>query len=141
MRKIKIPVEDDPQGYEAEWLWASRRLRGYSIENSPFSAYGLSFRDIVSAENKGGELVFKSILEKRGHRTIRIKLPVGKVHRDFMLLWPQLEAVGCTFEGSQTNGPLYAVDVPPTVDKDTVLRILWENENKGNWEFEEVDFY
>ena len=138
--KIKIPLEDDPSGFEAEWVWALPEYEGaYTIDNSPFSAYGISYKDLVSASLINGALEFRCVIAKGGHGTFRVRFPVGASHADFLKYWPALEAAGVTFEGSQVDRPLYSLDVPPTGDREGVERLLGQLETAGVWEYERAD--
>ena len=111
----------------------------YMIDNSPFYVYGISFGDTVSVVNdKVGKLIFDSVLERGGHSTYRVKLPINKDHRYFLEMWPKLEKLGCTFEGTSADKcRLYAIDVPPGADVNRIYNILQDAEDNGFWEFEE----
>jgi hypothetical protein len=140
--KIMIPLKDDPSGYEAEWIWAEPDIDGsFVVDNSPFSAYGISYRDVIHARLENGILKFTKIKRKGGHRTIRIRLPKGHGHSEFMAHWKSIEAMGCTFEGSQSFGALYSIDVPSEVDVAAVISIAAQVEDDGTWEYEEADVY
>jgi hypothetical protein len=107
-------------------LWA-RSLPGglLELDNSPFHAYGLSCGDKVSVAVVDGVLEFQGVVHKSGHRTVRVRFPVGASHAGFVAIWPALEALPCTFEGSQIDRPLHAIDVPPQVDLEAVSAACW----------------
>jgi hypothetical protein len=46
----------------------------YRLQNVPFYAYGLSFDDVVSARQIGGQLFVQDVVERGGHSTYRIFL-------------------------------------------------------------------
>ncbi|WP_416235247.1 DUF4265 domain-containing protein [Nitrospirillum sp. BR 11163] len=46
----------------------------YVLENSPGSAYGLSYQDIVVAQPEDGLLLFRRVHARQGHSTYRIRL-------------------------------------------------------------------
>ena len=140
--KIKFPLEDDPLGIEAEWMWA-KPMGGnaFEVDNSPFHLYGISWRDVVSITLSDDTLCFEKILSKSGHRTLRARLPSEADHASFLCLWPDLKTLGCSFEGSNLERPLYAIDVPPGVDIASVTDYLAQWERQGLLEYEEADFY
>jgi hypothetical protein len=122
----------------------ARSLGGgrYVLDNSPFYAFGISFDDVFLAEQKDGELIFSQVIRRGGHSTYRIKLPVGCDHEYFLKHWTELDALGCTFEGSSaTPQRLYSIDVPPTSDVFEVYRVLEEKEQQKFWSFEEAHYW
>jgi len=71
-----------------------------------------------------------------------VKLPPDAESGNFLAVWPELESLGCTYEGSVAGSrPLYAIDVPPGCDIKAVYRILELREKDGTWEFEEAHYY
>lgn len=112
----------------------------FVLENSPFYVYGVSYKDVVHAASQGGDVVFDSVFKRGGHSTYRVKLASGIGREQFQQYWPQLAALGCTYEWSASNErPLYAIDVPPESDVFEVYRVLEEIEAIGVWQFEEGD--
>lgn len=121
----------------------ARVLNGgrYSLDNSPFYAFGISFEDVFLAELKDGELIFAGVVWRGGHSTYRVKLPVGCDHDYFLEHWPALDKLGCTFEGSSAKlQRLYSIDVPPKADVFEVYRVIEEKEQQNVWSFEEAHF-
>lgn len=113
----------------------------YRIDNSPFYAFDISCGDIVNVREASGRLLFDSVSERGGHSTYRVKLPSGKGHEDFLKYWPELSALGCSFEGSSVDERrLYAIDLPPEVDVQAAYDVLRANEDAGVWEFEEAHY-
>lgn len=138
--KVGFDVSHQPNAEIAiERLWAIPLKSGiFKIDNSPFTAYGVSLGDEVFAKKIGGELMFSGISERSGHSTYRIKLPHGKDHDYFLKYWEPLERLGCTYEGASGYRRLYSIDLPnPDYIKDT-FHILQEREKEGVWEFEEA---
>jgi hypothetical protein len=110
----------------------------YVLDNSPFYAYDISYKDVFRAVSEDGSLVFSEVVSRGGHSTYRIKLPVGCDHEYFSRHWSELDRLGCTFEGSSGNAQrLYAIDVPPDVNVFEVYRLLEERERDNVWTFEE----
>lgn len=126
-----------------ERLWATPLDEGtYLLENSSFNYYGVSYKDIVSAEKREGDLIFTGVIKRGGHSTFRVRLPTGAEHNIFIENWDELKDLGCTFEGCAGNSRrLYSIDVPPDISTRKVFQILTDMENKGIWEFEEAHIY
>jgi hypothetical protein len=135
---VGFPV-DLGEGSTVENLHVSSEGQGrYRVDNSPFYAYDISYRDVVSAKPDGLRLLFQAVLERGGHSTYRVKLPAGASHEDFLARWAALEALGCSYEGSSANPRrLYAIDVPPEADIQVIYELLEDGEADGAWEFEE----
>lgn len=116
--------------------------KGYILDNSPFYAYDVSYGDTVAAEHKSGRLLFRSVEERGGHSTYRVKLADRRNHDEFLTSFDNMKALGCTFEGSgAVNRKLYAIDVPPSADVGKIYELLEEGEERGEWEFEEAHFF
>ena len=122
--KVKVLLREDEY---VETLWAERvGPDRYRLENSPFWAYGVSWLDVVEAHPDGqGQLAFARVVEKSGHRTVRIIFDPG-IDED-----PENQAVvdevvrlGCSYEGMHPG--YIAVDVPAGVDLMQVARYLTE---------------
>jgi hypothetical protein len=122
--KVKVLLRNDEY---VETLWAERvGPDRYRLDNSPFWAYGLSWLDVVEARpDENGQLAFARIVEKSGHRTVRIIFDPG-IDED-----PEGQAVvddlvrqGCSYEGMHPG--YIAVDIPPGVDLIGVARYLTE---------------
>jgi hypothetical protein len=133
---VRVAFGLDPQashGSVSERLWAfpvgGRRFR---LENSPFFARGVSYLDVVFAEEKAGELWFAGVALRGGHSTYRVRLAEAQ-KATFELRWKSLQGLGCTYE----EGFVLAVDVPPSADLHEVYRLLDQGETEGAWEFEE----
>jgi hypothetical protein len=113
---------------EVESLWAFD-LGGnrYRLDNSSWLQYGVSYKDIVEAlPEADGMLFFTRVLEKSGHRTVRVHDGDG-VHQSLI---DSLIAAGCSFEGA--NRKFIAFDIPPAVSLQSVVRIL--EETHVTWE-------
>jgi hypothetical protein len=117
---VKVELRDHYDNVETLWATPLGRNR-YRLENSPFFAYSVSFLDVIEARlpSTGGFPVLRRVIEKSGHRTIRItfKLPVDKSRKSKSIL-KKLEKMGCSYEGA--NPAFIAVNVPAEVDLSAV---------------------
>jgi hypothetical protein len=117
-RTRMVKVELRGPGGDAETLWATPLGRHrYRLENSPFFAYGVSWLDVVEARppSEGEFPAFVRVLEKSGHRTVRVILrPPADRSRKAAALLQRLVEMGCSYEGA--NPSFIAVNVPPQVD-------------------------
>ena len=141
MDRVKVRfLLPEGTGIEAEWMWAiERSSTKCELDNSPFHVYGISHGDEFQVQEAAGVKTFEKMLEKGGHRTIRLRFGRGKSHADFERVWGPLGDLGCTFEGSQIDQPLYSVDVLPGVDLKRVIDYLAELEAADVLEYEEAD--
>ena len=139
--KIAFPLSGD-NGYTAETMWAIRLDDGfYVIDNSPFSAFGISYKDVVSTKLEDGQLTFENVVRRGGHSTYRVKLNPGADHDQFLKYWPQLALFGCTYEGADGVRRLYSIDMPTHAAVAPAYAYLQEIEDKGAWEFEEAHYF
>src|SRR4051794_33172617 len=86
-----------PEG-DVETLWATNvGDNRYRLDNTPWYAYGVSWKDIVEARpDDDGQLQFQRVVVKSGHRTVRIRAEVP-----FSDEWlSRLVEHGVTFEGA-----------------------------------------
>ena len=96
----------------------------YRLDNSPFWAYGVSWRDVVEAHpDEDGMLAFVRIVEKSGHRTLRLilKPPADKAPESQAVL-DGIVALGATYEGM--NPGYLAIDIPPEIALERVTEFL-----------------
>ncbi|MDG3442082.1 DUF4265 domain-containing protein [Nitrospirillum amazonense] len=140
---IKLTIPTDPtdwHGGAMEHVWATP-LGGdlYVLENSPGSAYGLSYQDIVVAHPEDGLLLFRRVHARQGHSTYRIRLAKETTIQDFLRHWQAIQALGCTFEG-EFGGRGYIVDIPPATDAHAAYALMMESEDRGIWIFEEAHY-
>jgi hypothetical protein len=140
--RIRIVLERSPgeAGPDEDSVWAeplgSERFR---VESCPFFAYGLSRDDVVlvAGPQEAGAPVLEDVLEKGGHRTLRmalaagVSLEAGPVQR----LLERLLSLGCTHELLRPS--LVVIDAPPSADLPRVAEALQEAaENRlVNWEW------
>jgi hypothetical protein len=128
---VRIRVALEPaagSGEPAEdWLWAEPLGSGrYRVESCPFFAYGVSRDDVVRAAPPAGEEAprLDDVLEKGGHRTLRLALDPGAEIADPAIqgLLERLLELGCTHETLRPR--LVAIDVPREVDVAIVVELL-----------------
>ena len=132
-RRIGARVPADDGGEDTiETLWASPLGRdAWSLDNSPFEAYSLSWLDTVHAphDRDAGMPMVERVTAKSGHRTVRAVAPDrASGTRDVAR---PMAALGCTLE--DVDGVLFAIDVPAEVDLGRVARaltdagVVWEH--------------
>lgn len=136
-QKVLAAVKDE-HGHVGfyEGLWA-KPIAGnrYRLDNIPFCAFGLSCGDVV--ETAGEENTILRVVERSGHSTYRVKMLSPEAFADFARVWPELDSLGCSFEGTTQEAKLFAIDVPHSTDVTSVYEILEKHERSGLWEFEE----
>lgn len=117
-----------------ETLWATALGNDeYRLDNSPFHAYSVSWKDVVYApfDATSGFPTFVRIVRKSGHRTIRVVFdpPVQEGNESDIVLQGLL-SLGCTYEGA--NRGYLAFDLPPGVPLEKVRHYLIEQ--NAQWE-------
>jgi hypothetical protein len=127
--RIRVPLDPAPgaTGPADDWLWAEPLGSGrYRVESCPFFAYGVSRDDVVRASDVEGEEAprLEDVLEKCGHRTLRLALDPGVDVSDRAVqgLLERLLELGCTHETLRPK--LVALDVPGEVDETVVAELL-----------------
>lgn len=137
--KIFIPLPENPK-FAGENIWAIQIAdKLFRIENSPFSAYGISYLDEVNAEFDiyEGRYVFKRVNKKSGHSTYRIMIKDKKFEK---IVLDQILIHGVTYEGSDVDEILYSLDIENNDLVYKIYPILERLENEGKIIFEEADF-
>ncbi len=107
----------DGDSVNVETPWA-KKLRDnlYELDNSLFYAYNVSWKDVIEAlPGPDGMLEFKKVVEKSGHKTVRVIFdpPINQNEQSKSILDGMVE-MGCSYEGA--NPTYIAVDIPPEVD-------------------------
>lgn len=123
----------------SENLWAKKLKNNiFELDNSPFDLYGFSYKDKVRAEYiSDGVYRFTELYKRGGHSTYRVMLASGVSHEDFLSIWPQLEALGCSYESTNS---LYSIDFTSINAVHQGYAILENYEQRGMWEFEEAHY-
>ena len=122
-----------PDG-DVETLWAKPLGNDlYELDNTPWYAYGVSWKDVIEARPSGPDAFpeFIRVVRKSGYRTIRLILepPADKAAESQRIL-DRLVELGCSFEGA--TGSYVGIDIPPQVDLEDVRRFLITTEQE--WE-------
>jgi hypothetical protein len=119
---------------EVEGMWATPLGNNrYRLENSPFYAYEVSWLDVVEAlPATDGALEFERVVEKSGHRTVRVILEQTSRSESGKRVLDQLVDMGCTWEGMNTK--LICIDLPASASLDKVADFLTAQEDVI-WEY------
>jgi hypothetical protein len=123
--------------WKGESMWA-RPLGGglYELENSPFCAYGLNYKDVVLArsDNPAVKPTILSVERRGGHRTLRFifSKSLDGVERDRIL--GELNQLGATFEGHKNR--MFSLDIPPDKNYQAICDELMTREREGLLEYE-----
>jgi hypothetical protein len=140
MAKVLFRVPDDDGGSTVETLWAVPLGDDrFTLDNSPFYAYGVSWQDTVYAPVDPQEQfpTFLSVVTKSGNRTIRVifdpPISSGNVSDEVV---QGLLALGCTYEG--VNPGYISVNIPPAVELQQVRSFLIER--AAQWEHADPTF-
>jgi len=134
MEKIIFEYQDLEDNYALESAWAEKRGEYYELRNILFYANGYSLGDLVSVEDRNGELYVTDLIEESGHSTIRIIFYAEEVIEGTI---QKLNDLGCSYEGSNIK-KLISVDVPATVDYKPIRAFLTEGESNELWSYEEA---
>jgi hypothetical protein len=131
--KVLFRVQNTDGTCNVETLWAfDLGNHQYQLDNSPFYAYAVSWRDVVHApfQEEEGFPTFQRVVSKSGHRTVRVILAFAEGDGKESALLEGLVALGCTYEGA---GKTYiSVDIPPGVELNAVRTYLVER--NATWE-------
>jgi hypothetical protein len=121
---VKVLLQDEEY---VETLWAEPVGPDlYRLDNSPFWAYGVSWLDVVEAHpDPDGMLRMTRVVEKSGHRTVRVILTRGVDESpEAQAVMDGVLALGASYEGM--NSKYLSVDIPPGVELMTVAHYLTE---------------
>lgn len=135
---VKVVFRLEPgawHGNATERLWAEPLGKNrFRLRNSPFYAFGVSNNDVVLGTETEGQTLFRNVLVRSGHSTYRLRPRTRDLSApSFARAWNPLQTLGCSYE----EGPVLAVDVPPSADIYAVYDLLNAGETSGVWEFEE----
>jgi hypothetical protein len=136
----KVFIELPPgawHGCASESLWAFDRGHGiYTLDNSPFYARGVSYRDSVLAVRRtDGLLWMERVTVRGGHSTYRVFPLNGTTFEEATSRLKELLDAGASIERAQ--GSLFALDIPPRIDIHAAYSLLQRGEDAGWWDFEE----
>ncbi|WP_417741981.1 DUF4265 domain-containing protein [Salipiger sp.] len=79
MKKVIFDLGSDTwHGFSSESVWANNLGSGvYQLENSPFFAKGISFKDTVMTNQIAGRIQVVGLGSESGHSTYRILVSQG----------------------------------------------------------------
>lgn len=130
-KHVKLGIRDDEGDIETPWAVDLGGNR-YRLDNTPFFAYRLSWGDVVEAlPEADGFLMFTRVLEKSGHRTVRVLLAESVENAAGKQLVTEIARLGCTYEGATSK--LICIDIPPSVSLEVVAARLTELDLE--WEY------
>jgi len=131
---VKIAFSDGEGNVETLWGFDLGGGR-YRLDSSPWYQYRVSWKDVVTAQpDERGQLCFSEVVEKSGHRTVRVLFEQDRPAGDPVL--DGLVKLGCTFEGAHKR--LFAIDVPPEVDLEKVRQFLISS--RAQWEHADPEY-
>ncbi len=139
--RIRIRLDGSGEAGPAEdSVWAeSLGSERYRVESCPFFAYGISRDDVIRADEAPGQggPVLDDVLEKGGHRTLRLTLGPSVELRSAQVqrILEKLIDLGCTHELLRPR--LVAIDLPPEVDLAVAAELLQAASTSGalSWEW------
>ncbi|RZS74619.1 uncharacterized protein DUF4265 [Pseudobacter ginsenosidimutans] len=137
MKHVKIYFEHNntPEGkFGIESAWAIPDGEFYKLDNILFYAPEYSLGDVVSVENRNGELFVTGLIKESGHSTVRI---IFYNADDIIKTRKFLEDLGCESEISDIP-TLLAVDIPTNVNYQIVKEALMQGEAMSKWGYEEA---
>ncbi len=139
--RIRIRLEGTGPGPREDAVWAEPLGSDrYRVESCPFFAYGLSRDDVIHAAGAPqGEAVLDDVLEKGGHRTLRLTLDPSVELRSPRVqgILEKLIEMGCTHELLRPR--LVAIDLPPEADLEVAAGLLQEASRAGALAWEWAD--
>lgn len=122
--KVYFKLEIDNDGYppvSEESIWA-KEISGNlcEIDNIPFYAKGISYKDIICVERGENNNYYKSLYKSSGNSTIRIIFFNSK---KIDCIINKLEKSGCTWEQGETKD-FFSINIPIDIDEKPILEIL-----------------
>ena len=125
------------EGLEGESFWAESLGNDlYRLDNIPFYAYDVHYRDVVRAipiEPDDIPTVVE-VVQASGHKTLRVRFDADLPADEIRCLLEDLTAAQVQFE--QSHGAFYALDVPPEADYQGICDLLWRLEAEGRLSYE-----
>lgn len=133
---ITLPNHDEIGG---ESFWAEEAGNQlYKIENIPFYAYGLNFKDTVRATPDSDEtLEIQNVFERSGNKTMRLCFESVVDKKNQTKYIENLEKLHCTME--RRDNVNIAVNIKPEGDFQTVYNQLEKWANEGILDFETAE--
>lgn len=135
-----LDVEDGWPPINSERLWAyDLGDERYKIDNVPWFVRDLAIDDVVHAvaPNAESHPVFKSMLERSGHLTIRIAcLPQGPLGGECSPVVDEFVGLGAYAEGF-AKYRMVALDLAPGIELRPIYDHLEDGAARGSWAWEE----
>ena len=136
MQHVKIFFEhhntpENENGIESAWAIPVDKY--FQLDNILFYTPEYSLGDIVSVEDRAGELFVTGLIKESGHSTVRI---IFEDKRVVSSIRKHLESLGCDSEISDVP-ILISIDIPPEVNYSIIKEYLVEGERLSKWSFEE----
>ena len=130
--KVRVALDGNgPHLFESFWA-ESLGDDLYRLDNFPFYAFDLHYRDVVQAitPDTSAFLTIVSVVQPSGHRTLRIfpDEQLDEAGRQHIL--ETLTTAGAEYEGAY--GRLYSINVPPEADYPAICDYLWRLEQAGH---------
>jgi len=137
MSKVLFRVQEPDGSANVETLWATPLGQDlHQLDNSPFYAYSVSWKDIVYAPFDPEEQfpTFQRVFRKSGHKTIRIIFEESVTEGSgSKRLLQELVSLGCSYEGATET--YICLDIPPDVELEKVRQFLIQH----SLQFEHAD--
>lgn len=132
-KKIIFEYEDFEGNYALESAWAEMAGNNYRLDNILFYASEYSLGDVVSVEDREGELYVTGLVVESGHSTIRILF----TREEFVSnARDELKLLGCDSEVSNIS-TLVSVDIPSNIVYSEIKEFLEKGVKDGKWGYEE----
>lgn len=117
----------DEDYVESVWANVVDKEQGtYQLNNIPFFVTSYSLGDVVLAENEGGELVVKDLVEESGNSTIQIIMMQSDAKATIQ---QALEKLGCSWEESHLPD-YFTINVPEELEYAPIKKYLQKQELK-----------
>jgi len=139
--KIFFEINNDVDKPKSESIWAEDNgLGNFRIDNIPFFTYGISYNDIIFAElDRDNLLFFKKVIKRGGHSTLRLFFTNKLSEQEKQSEIKKLNKIGAVVERATES--LFAIDVSPDTNLKSVISLLKEGEQRGEYEYEEGYIY
>lgn len=140
MTKVRFKLPDDSvHQSETEGIWVEYLGDNkYRISNIPFYVYGVSYDDIVEAEEQDGQLFYAKTVSKSGNNTFRLIIEKGVSEETFKEYVKNHLLPYATYEKGLYN--LYSFNVDYGIDVKAFVRELDRGEALGLFEYEDGDY-
>jgi Domain of unknown function (DUF4265) len=133
---VHADLSDREDGWR-EQLWAHQLTSDrFQIACLPFFTYGICHRDIVAIDEQ--DLV-SAVVEKSGHRTLRIALVQRHPQRDELHRMLHGALVRSALAHEWLQGTYLSIDLPPRTDPQPLVALLTSPKEEGAL-FWEIDF-